>query len=197
VNGFLGVGEPSSVGASKSNLRNIFNFAMPAAKGAIGQASQDLGASSNYWQNLLTGNRQATAAATAPQTNTANAQADASRRQQAAMGTARGGGTASTNQTQKDATLAKIQTMLFGQRSQAAGELGKNASTGYSAGGNLLNTGESSSKDLGDIGVQQEKVSAAGPLQQGLGDLLQTAMGGATSSGSAGGDLQSVLKFFM
>jgi hypothetical protein len=177
MNGFLGVGQPSSVGASNNSLRNIFNFAIPAGKASVSQGQQDLGSASGFWQGILSGNRQATQAAIAPQTNTANVQADAQRKQAGAMGTARGGGTAAGNQTQKDDTLAKIQQLLFGARTTAAGELGKTGAAGMSAGTGLLDTGSKSAASLGDNGLQQEMISAAGPVQSALGDAFGTGLG--------------------
>jgi hypothetical protein len=145
--GFLGIGTPASVKRSEGDLGNVFNFAMP-------QAQSDVSAASNFYKNILMGNRTAMNAAIAPEKNAVAAQGDAQRKQAATMGTARGGGTASSQAGQQDAEMAKIQNLLFGTRSAAAGASG-------ALGSSLLNTGTSAAKDMGDVSVSDSAANQA------------------------------------
>jgi hypothetical protein len=126
VGGFLGIGH-ASYKTDRANflsgiqdIKNVFNYALPTAQASIGAGQQSLGAASNYYQNLLSGNRAAMLQATAPEIAGVNARTDASRRQLATSGTARGGGVAATSQTAKDRAMAEIDNMLFGVRGGAA-----------------------------------------------------------------------------
>src|SRR5208282_3437568 len=108
-------------------LTNLFNWGIPAGESATGSA---LG----YWQNLMSGNRTARRAAVAPEINAATATSDASKRQLATSGTARGGGVNATNQTRSTDLMSKVDNLLFGVAPKAAGALG-------AMGTNTLNTG--------------------------------------------------------
>jgi hypothetical protein len=93
-----------------------------------------MGSSLDYWKNLMSGNRATTQQAIAPVANQVQSGADAQKRQQAASGTARGGGTAGVNQQTNDKAMAQIDNMLFGAQTEGAKEVGdlgsKIASTG-------------------------------------------------------------------
>lgn len=114
----------------QERLGDVFNRSMGfgkdlynAGRTATGQGLQDLGTSGNFFRRLTSGNRTATTQAMAPQINAAEQQGDALRRQEANLGTARGGGTAGTNQQMDTNRLAQIDNMLFGAQTGAAGEL--------------------------------------------------------------------------
>jgi hypothetical protein len=199
MGGFLGIGGSQSKTdrtvqlQSFGGLNNLFNWALPQAKSAtstgisalgtgmrtLGTAGSDIGSAAGFFKNLMSGNRNAVSAAVAPQANTAQTQADASRRQAAASGTARGGGTAGPAQQQKDAQLAQIQNLMFGARTTGAeGTLaaGKaeagvgSAQAGVGAteagiGANLASTGETAITNMGDLATKA-KVSADQQQQQ-------------------------------
>src|SRR5215475_7617840 len=77
-----------------SNLNTLFNTTMGqggqlygAGRAATGQGLGDLGTAGNLFRTLASGNRTAVTQAMAPQINAVNAQGDAQRRQEAALGT--------------------------------------------------------------------------------------------------------------
>ena len=157
MGGFLGIGgssaktDRSNVLTGFSDLKNVFNTALPAAQGNLSAGASDTGAASGFWKNILGGNRTAVAQAAAPTTNAALAAGDASKRQAGTMGTARGGGTASINANASASTQKGIDDALFGARTGAAGELAQTGAGETAAGTGLLNTGTNASGDLADI----------------------------------------------
>lgn len=106
---------------------NVFNAGMPLSQqqsqsGQAGQATatQGLGQSNDFWKSILSGNPTSIAAATAPLTNAAVGQADAAKRQEASMGTARGGGTNEGNQQIESNTRATVNNAVFSALPAAA-----------------------------------------------------------------------------
>ena len=142
MSGFLGIGGNSATTDRSNQLAginanwNVFNAGMPLsqAQSTSGQSSTatgqstlgtslgSLGSADSFWKSILSGSPTATAAAAAPATNAALAQADASKAQQASMGTARGGGVAGTNQQLDTQTRANIDNSVFGVRPAAAAQ---------------------------------------------------------------------------
>jgi hypothetical protein len=165
LSGFLGIGGKNSKQQNESigNLGNLFNFGMDTGKQAIASGNKTtaaglsgLGDANSYFKNLASGNRTTMMQSVAPEVNAVQNQTDAARRQAAASGTARGGGTAGANQTAKDSAMAQIDNLLFGARPAAAKE---EAAT---------------SGKIADVGTQQT----------GMGTYeLQTAGGAASSAG--------------
>jgi hypothetical protein len=109
------------------DLQNAFNFGMDQSKSqaATGTATTAKGVADlqdplKYYKTLLSGDRTAMQGAIAPEANATQAAADAARRNSAAVGTARGGGTAGQAQTAKDSTQATLDNYLFGVRPGAA-----------------------------------------------------------------------------
>lgn len=141
--GLLGNLMPKSVKRSEGDLGNVYNFGMPQAQSAISNAN-------SFNSKVLSGNTTAMNQAIAPEKNAVAAQGDAQRKQAATMGTARGGGTASTQAGQQDAEMAKIQNLLFGTRTAAAKDSGE-------LGSSLLKTSAGAAKDLGDVSTDYTK----------------------------------------
>jgi len=180
MGGFLGIGGINSRQQNQSvgNLNNLFNFGFGAGKSetsagnaSVGQGQSALGAAGNYFSKIASGNRQAQLQAAAPVSNAILSQGDASRRQQASEGTARGGGVASTNQTQKDAQMAQVDNALFGAQGSAAKEeagIGAQESQvglgQLSAANSLLNNSAYASGTAGNIATQARQ--QAGQEQQ-------------------------------
>lgn len=154
MGGFLGIGGSSAKTdrtttlAGYGDLSNIFSFAMPTATSLTAAGTAGLDAASGYWQKLLSGNRATALSAIAPETSAIEAGEDATRRQMATSGTARGGGVASTAATAHDKSMSEIDTAIMGARPQAAGEVAKIGSTEVSAGLNALGLGENAAADL-------------------------------------------------
>lgn len=109
------------------DLSNIFDFGTSTAKadttagaGTTSTGTGALGTALNYFKGLLNGGRTSALAAVAPVTNAAQSQADAQKRQLAATGSSRGGGTASVGQQIDDKTTATTDNAVAGARAGAA-----------------------------------------------------------------------------
>src|SRR5215469_3069679 len=197
MGGFLGIGGNSSNTDRKNTLQgyadlsNVFNFALPTAQkgAATGAATTQTGlagltSSLNYWQNLLGGNRTAITQAVAPETNAIQAQSDAAARQQAAMGTARGGGTAAANQDRQTQTQAQIDQGILAARPQAAqqeaavgGKIADVGTTQMAQALNALGIGETSAANLTDISSKARAIDYQ--INKGSVDsILGTILGG-------------------
>lgn len=162
------------------DLKNIFNYAMPAGKQEFGRGQQtqetaleELGAPADYYRKLLTGNRTAALSAVAPVTNAAASQTDAQKRQLADFGTARGGGTAATGQELDTAKMSSVDNAINAARAGAApgatavaGATGGVGSSQLSAALNMLGLGESSAASLAGL------AGASRPVSQQLHDQM-------------------------
>jgi hypothetical protein len=148
--------------AGFGDLNNVFNFALPNAEAGYnaGQATQksalsQLSSPAQYYQSLLSGNRQATQQAVAPVASAANAQADAQKKQIANSGTARGGGVNAVGQqveTNKNATVdTAINQAKQGAAAGATSVAGATSKVGdsqLSAALNLLGIGDKAATSL-------------------------------------------------
>jgi hypothetical protein len=133
MSGFLGIGGSTKTDRKETlqgygDLGNIFNFGISTAK-------QGIGAAQNYFGKLLSGNRTVAQQAIAPEVNQVNAASDASKRQLATSGTARGGGTAPENQTRQTDVMGQIDNLLFGAQQGAAKGEAQTGEAGLRAGG--------------------------------------------------------------
>jgi hypothetical protein len=177
MGGFLGIGGKNSKQQNQAvgNLNNLFNFGFGTGKTETGAGGANLDAASGYFSKLASGNRPAMMQAIAPETSAIRSQGDASRRQAAASGTARGGGTAGENQTQKDRQMAQIDTALFGARPAVAKEVAAIGGTQAAVGGNLLGTASSSTAYAGDIATGARTQAAkeqASAIQMAIGAIF-------------------------
>lgn len=120
--------------------------------------------------------------AEAPAINATQSAADAAKRQQAAMGTARGGGVAGTNQTRQDTVQAQIDNALFGVRpGAAAGEAqtsGKIADVGTAQMAEAMQalgiagTATSNAGDIATRARQQAAQEQAAAIQSVVGAIF-------------------------
>jgi hypothetical protein len=185
-----------------SDLKNVFNWALPFGQqqARTGQATtaagvQDLGEAGGYFGKLASGDRPTALQAVAPQTNAALAQSDAEKRQLAASGTARGGGTAGFNQQRDTNLMAQIDNMLFGARTAGAQGLAGvgQAESGVGLGetGQGIQAGHLASGTAGELGQQalySRQVSNA-MHRQAVGDYANafgSVMGGLFPHGIGG-----------
>lgn len=157
------------------DLSNLFNFALPAGESTFNQGAADTGTAGSYWRGILSGNRAALDASVAPERNAALAASDATKRQAATMGTARGGGVAGANRTIGDQTRAAIDNALLGARGKAAEALGRTGSTELSAALNALGLGESAASDTARAGSEKP---ATAPLISQWSNLFTNILGG-------------------
>lgn len=162
--------------AAIGNLNNVFNtgIGQNTALSTTGSATTNagvagLGASQNYFQNLMSGNRSAIQQAQAPETNAVLSGADAARRQQAASGTARGGGTAAGNQQAGTNTAATLDNAIFSARPQAAAANAQVSGTEANVGNTEM------SQALQALGLAGETQSAAGTIATDARQEAQTA----------------------
>jgi len=167
MGGFMGIGG-SSANTDRSNqltsfsqMKNLFNTGITSATSGIGAGLSDLSSAGGYFKSLLGGNRAALNAAVAPETAAVQAGDDASKRQAAASGTARGGGVAGTMQTSKDATMAKVQQLLFGVRPAAAEGLTKVGTAEAGIGSNILQTSSNTAGELAAASTNARKIDLA------------------------------------
>jgi len=173
MGGFLGIGGKNSQQQNQAigNLNNLFNFGINQGKASTAAGNQSLGQAGGYFSNLLSGNRPAMLQAVAPETNVAQSQADAARRQQATMGTARGGGTSGANQQQKTDLMSQINNLLFGVRPAAAKETADIGKTQLEAGIQSLSTAGTATAQAGDIATQARQ-QAGSQFQQVIKDIF-------------------------
>lgn len=159
MGGFLGIGGNSANTDRANQLQdhqNIFNqilgYTQPKGESALntgmstlGSANRALASPTAYWQGMLAPGRQQAAQNAAPATNAVQEQTDAIRNQEAAMGTGRGGGTASQNREASSMSAKSIddiinQSMMGGRQGAAQG-LTSAASVEGGIGGTQARTG--------------------------------------------------------
>lgn len=172
--GFLGIGGKNSKQQNQAigNLNNLFSFGFGAGKDSTSAGNASLGQAGGYYSSLLSGNRSALQSAIAPEANQVRTAADASRRQQAATGTARGGGVAATNQQQSDQTNATIDNALFAARPAAAQGEAQVGAAQAQEGLGLLNNAGTSTGNAGSIATnarQQAASEQASAITAGIG----------------------------
>ncbi len=178
-----------------NNLNSVFNTSQQQSQ-QLGQTGtqlqgtgiQDIGQASNYWKNLLQGNRQQTMAAVAPAANAAVDQADASKRQEAEMGTGRGGGTNAIDQQRATNTQSQIDTLIGGVAPTAASNLASEGATVAGIGSqdisamlNALGIGFGAEANLGSQSTQADIAA-----RQAQAQLWSSVISAAGSLGGAG-----------
>lgn len=137
MGGFLGIGHSSEKTDRATQLSaqqgdwGVFNQGMAigqagqaAGTQTLNQAKRDLGPAESYYKNLLTAGRTQTAQRAAPALQAVQDQTDAARRQEAATGTGRAGGTAAANReagtTEQSQIDQIINTTLQSGRAEGA-----------------------------------------------------------------------------
>lgn len=132
MGGFLGIGGSSyktdrgaQLGARNGEW-NIYNWGMPQGQRQQAQGQTNIAAPEQYFKKLLTGGRSDYTQLAAPAVNAATDAADATKRQEAAHGTARTGGTAAANReatTNEQKQIDDIinQAMVTGRQAGAQG----------------------------------------------------------------------------
>ena len=171
--GFMGIGGKNSNQQNQSigNLNNLFNFGMNAGQNAISSGNSALGAAGSYWSSLLSGNKANMNQAVAPETNAIASAGDAQRRQQASLGTARGGGVSGGNQQQQTSQNAAVDNALFSARPAAAAGATQVGGAQIGEGTNLLNTASSATANAGKIATDA-RTQAAQEQQQVIKDIF-------------------------
>lgn len=177
-----------------ANLNKLFGTATDssASLNTSGTAEKstglsDLGKSADYWQTLLGGDRQATAAAVAPAANAATNAADATKKEQASFGTGRTGGAVAGNQQTDDKVRSQIDTLIGSQRGEAAGQLANIGATTAGIGeadiAAMLQSLGIASGTQSSVGGEATAANAA--AQQAQAQLWSSLISGAAKVGAA------------
>jgi len=197
MGGFLGIGGSSAKTdrsgelAGWANLQKMSNWAIPAGQQALSSGMQSLGSAGQYFGNILSGNRAKVSQAVAPETAAARSQSDASARQLATSGTARGGGVGATNQQRDQQLRAHVDQAIFGARpaaAQGAMQVGQaQAATGLGAG----TLGEYATSDWVKTAIasRQTDLQQQNAIGSGVAKLITTALGFALAPVTGGASL--------
>lgn len=173
MGGFLGLGGSASktdrnqVLQGYGDLQNVFNYGIPQGKAGQAQGQADLGQSANYWQKLLGGDRSSMMSALSPEISSITGQADQARKQQSAMGTARGGGTNAGDQQQQQQEQGQISNLIAGARPQAAQQMQSIGGQELSNASNLLGLGTNAAGSLTNAATNSYGTTAGQSAQQG------------------------------
>jgi hypothetical protein len=159
MGGFMGFGQTATEKSGENKLSNLFNYGLGAGQGGQTAGSSALGQARDYFSSLLSAGRTQTAQNAAPAVQAALAQSDATKRQEATMGTSRGGGTASaareattTANKQVDDIINK--NLVEGKATGAAGMASTGATQLQNALG-LLGLSGSAARSLFETGTQK------------------------------------------
>lgn len=180
MSGFMGIGGSAAKTDRKQELKgfgdlsNVFNFAMPTATNLSASGSGGLDSSMAYFKSIMSGNRSTMMAAQAPAINATLASGDAAKRQAATSGTARGGGTAGTNQQADEKTGATIDNALFAARPAAAKEVGQLGNAELSDALNALGIAGNTAGDITSLASSSRSTSNA-ITRQAIGDVASVA----------------------
>lgn len=164
MGGFFGIGGNANEDRNRAEEgwnqeKNVFNYSLPLSKtlnaqgqSTVGSGLSGMDAVKSFFQQIYSGSRPAQLASVAGETNAINAQADAQRRQAAAMGTGRTGGTAALNQEAEANRMAQINNMIFGARPAAAQQAGQISTAEANVGLQQLSAG------LRALGLSEEAI---------------------------------------
>lgn len=171
---------------SWANLNSLFGQASNAASSFGAKGSSTLDDVTKYFKTLLSGDRTATAEAVAPAANAARAGADASKKQEADMGTSRTGGTVAGNQQREDQVRSQIDTLIGGVKPAAANALGSLGEADVNAMMQALGLGTTAT---GTAGAQISSDLTA--RRQASAEMWSSLIGGAVGLATAplGGSL--------
>lgn len=159
MGGFLGIGggavstDRKNVLQSQGNLNNVFNYALPSGEKATSDAT-------NYDSKILNGDRSSITQAMAPEVNSITGQADQAKKQEAAMGTSRGGGTNAANQQTQQKEQGAVTDMIAKARPAAA-------ASEANIGSNLLGLGANAAGTAGQLAADSYKTTSANATEQG------------------------------
>jgi len=142
--------------------KNVFQFGLPAGEESVGAGQAAQGAAQNYFSNIVSGSRAGIMQAAAPEIASTLSASDASKRQLATSGTARGGGVASTNQQRNDATRSTVDNSILAARPAAAQALVNLGGSEVAGGSGLLGITGSTAGNLASeaSGTRQQDISS-------------------------------------
>lgn len=160
-----------------NNLDNVFKQSFESGT-ALGKAGkEDTGTASSFYKGIVKGDR----TALAPAVNAAVEGADAAKREQGQMGTARGGGLAGENQQIQDHTRQLISSLLGEAQVGAADKLSAIGSGETNSMMTALGVGSGTESNLSSLlhtDVAQKEQSAAKLWGSLIGGGLKLATAG-------------------
>lgn len=170
MGGILGIGgsaaktDRKDILQSQGNLNNVFNYALPTGEKATSDAN-------SYNSKILNGDRSSITQAMAPEVNSITGQADQAKKQEANMGTSRGGGTNAAHQQTQQKEEGAVTDMIAKARPAAA-------ANEANIGSNLLGLGENAAGAEGQVAADSYKTSSANASDEGkaAGQLAMTAL---------------------
>lgn len=191
MGGYLGIGHSSAKTDRGNQLAgvnanwNVFNAGMPLAEqqktagtANVGMGMDSLQNADKFWKDIMSGNRTATAAAAQPAVTAATDMADAARKQEAVMGTSRGGGTNAGNQQVEALRRATISNDIFGVRPAAAVQSAQVGSTEAAVGTSQM----------------QQALQALGLSEQAAAELINSSIQSRDLSYKINQDTQDQIK---
>jgi hypothetical protein len=164
--------------------RQLFSLSGKTAAGMGTRGTQDLDTVGRFYRNILMGDRSATAAQAAPETNAALDAADAARRSAARFETARTGGGADVAAGSADATRKNVDDILASIRASAAPGLMNVSQEDLTAMANALGPGLSAATS--DINSRRAAHAAMwSSLIGGAGSLVGGGLAGGLFRGKS------------
>src|SRR6185437_11209281 len=161
--GFFGIGQGPSGDEKRQfgEIRSLANF-------ATGTGEKDIGAASNFWQSILSGDPSKTASVLGPEISGMNKQNQQKKKTTAEFGN-RGGGTNASMQAEDESTRGAYNSILSSLTGSAASNLG-------SMGGGLLSTGLAAHGEAFDMSrvIHDQNEDKWKDLFKSIGDTLGT-----------------------
>jgi hypothetical protein len=176
-------GEKKQESDTFGNLNNLFSSTYSSGVGLGEKGSDALDTAAGFQKRLVSGDR----TAIAPAANAAVGAADAAKREQAQMGTSRGGGVAGQNQEIESHTRELISSLLGEEQSGAADKLGALGEGELGQSMNALGIASGTESNLSSLlhrDVSEKNASAAkiwGSLVSGGMNLLTGGLSGGLS----------------
>lgn len=181
--GFFGLFKGASKDEKKresdtwQNLNNLFSSTYSNSVGLGKSGKEATGTASDFYKGVVKGDR----TAIAPGVNAAIDAADAAKREQGQMGTARGGGASSVNQQVDEHTRALIASLMQEAQTGAADKLGTIGSNDTNAMMNALGIASGTETNLSSLlhqDVKEKNASAAKMWGALIGGGIKLATGG-------------------
>lgn len=170
-------GEKKQESDTFQNLNNLFSSTYSDAVGLGRRGKDESGVAGDFYKGIVSGDR----TKVAPAANAAVDMADAAKREQAQMGTSRGGGQGSSNQQVDEHTRALIASLMGEQQAGAADKLAAMGSGDTNAMMNALGIASGTESNLSTLlhqDIKEKNASAA--------KMWSSLISGATSIATAG-----------
>lgn len=173
MGGFFGFGQSGTEKSSLGQLNNVFNYGLDTSKSqqkaganTLASAKGSFNDAATFFKSLLSGGRTQTAINAAPAVNAVRAQADTAKREEAATGTGRGGGTAGANREGSTTTNATIDNIINANLMGGKLEGAKGLTTEGAALGQIGSTQEQIATNLLGLGERAAEIPYQGAINK-------------------------------